>query len=238
MIHVSSIDSGDLTKIGVRGICPHCNLGTTFSLASEILNGPVLDREIRRFVASYFCDICLEPIPTLWEIIITNFGADSRGAYGGYYFDNPKEILGVRGSFIFEHVPTQVSNEIREAIDCLSVSAYNAFAAMCRRAVQAICTDLGAGATTKIEKQIKETAQLAGLEPEWLDLMLQVMLTGHDGAHPHLPEVTADRAAVLLQLLQDLTHELYTRPGKVREAAKLRQDAIKGGRQAPPVKEP
>lgn len=54
---------------------------------------------------------------------------------------------------------------------------------MCRRTIQSICTDLGAGATTNIERQINETAQLAGLEQDWLDLMFPVMLMGHDGAH-------------------------------------------------------
>jgi len=55
------------------------------------------------------------------------------------------------------------------------------------------------------------------------------MLTGHDGAHPHLPEVGQERAAVLLSLLKDLVYELYTRPGKVKKAASLRQQSIASG---------
>lgn len=52
------------------------------------------------------------------------------------------------------------------------------------------------------------------------------MLTGHDGAHPHLPEVNEKRAEVLLRLLQDLTYELYTRREKVKESKELRTQTI------------
>ncbi len=74
--------------------------------------------------------------------------------------------------------------------------------------------------------------ELTGLDEGGRELARQIMLTGHDGAHPHLPEVDQARAAVLLSLLQDLTYQLYTRPGKAREAAELRQravDSLKGG---------
>lgn len=118
-----------------------------------------------------------------------------------------------------------------EGLACLSVGAVNGFAAVCRRAIQAICTDLGAAATTKIKGQIGDMIRLTGLDQEWEGLAIQIMLSGHDGAHPHLPEVGSDRAAVLLSLMQDLTYELYTRPGKIKGAAALRAKAIEQRRQ-------
>ena len=52
------------------------------------------------------------------------------------------------------------------------------------------------------------------------------MLSGHNGSHPDLPDVNAKRAALLLSLLRDLTYELYTRPGKIKDAAVSRKEAI------------
>jgi hypothetical protein len=69
-------------------------------------------------------------------------------------------------------------------------------------------------------------AKAIGLEEEWVNLAIEVMLAGHDGSHPHLPAIDAPRAEVILSLLQDLTYELYTRPGKVKQAAELRRGAI------------
>ncbi len=120
----------------------------------------------------------------------------------------------------------EIEKEIEEALGCLSVSAFNGFAAVCRRAIQAICTNLGADATTKVKGQVEEMIHLTGLGKEWKELALQIMLSGHDGSHPHLPEMNAERAGVLLSLLRDLTYQLYTRPGKVKEASALRQRAI------------
>ena len=97
---------------------------------------------------------------------------------------------------------------------------------MCRRAVQSICTYLGAERSTKVQAQINEMAELAKLSPETKKLALEVMLTGHDGSHPHLPDVNAERAMVLLSLIQDLTYQLFTRPGKIEESAVLRKAAI------------
>src|SRR5207302_218448 len=95
----------------------------------------------------------------------------------------------------------------------------------CRRAVQALCTNLGAEASTKVKNQILDMAKTAGLDKEWTDLVVEVMLAGHDGSHPHLPTLDAARADVTLSLLQDLTYQLYTRPGKVKHAAELRKAA-------------
>lgn len=169
-------------------------------------------------VIDYVCSICRQSIPIKWHI--TNF----KDKY--IEVESPSSVLRIQSPFEFEHVPDSVTKEIKEALDCLSVSAYNGFAALCRRSIQAICTDLGAGATTQVKKQIEEMIELTKLDDEWKELAFQIMLSGHNGAHPHLPEMNADRATVLLSLLQDLTYQIYTRPGKVKEAAALRKEAI------------
>jgi hypothetical protein len=53
-----------------------------------------------------------------------------------------------------------------------------------------------------------------------------IMLSGHDGAHPHLPALSPARAQVLLQLMKDVLYQLYVRPRKIREASELRREAM------------
>jgi len=138
----------------------------------------------------------------------------------------PRLILRPVEGFDFDHVPSTVRDEIEEALNCLSVSAYNGFAALCRRAVQAICVELGADGSTRVAKQIAQMSDMVGLDSEMKGLVKQVMLTGHDGAHPQLPEVDSERASLLLSLLQDMTYEIYTRSGNIKKAAELRKQAI------------
>ena len=201
------------------GYCPHCKTGTRFSLMTTLIAGVAQRDNVKKIVVSYACDICLGPIPIQWTI-------HSWRDVNTPLVHEPRLASPAREEFDFQHVPEKVRTELTEALDCLSVNAFNGFAAVCRRVIQAICTDLGTEATVKVKHQIEDMIKLTELGDEWKEIAIQIMLSGHDGSHPHLPEVNAERAAVLLSLLQDLTYELYTRPAKVKAAAALRKEAI------------
>ena len=213
-------------RIEVGGHCPHCNAGTKFIRTTDPQPGTLAHNKVCEVVVDYVCSICRKPIPIKWRVR----GIDGKNVK----VDSPKAVLPMREPFDFEHVPDSVREEIEEALDCLSVNAFNGFAAVCRRSIQVICTDLGADATTRVKNQIEDMMRITGLEDDWKELAFQIMLSGHDGAHPHLPEMTSDRASVLLSLLQDLTYQIYTRPGKVREAASLRKEAIEDRKDSEP----
>lgn len=188
-------------------------------LTTQPLFGQLRADNVVRFVVNYTCEVCLEPVPIEWTV--RNWEDPNNPE-----LQSPKVVIPIREEFSFEFVPDAVKKEIEEALDCLSVAAFNGFAAVCRRATQAICTNLGAKARSKVENQIREMIELTRLGEDWKELAIQIMLSGHDGSHPHLPDVDEERAAILLSLLKDLTHQLYTRPGKIKEAAKLRKTAI------------
>ena len=207
-----------IDNLQVGGRCPHCGKGSRFTQHTRSISSLVRNDEAEEIVIGYACDACMGVIPIRWEL--------SRWHRDTPEVRNPELVLRATEDYNFEHVPEAIETEIREALNCLSVDAYHGFAALCRRAVQEICSDLGADGVSKVQKQIEEMLEMTELGEGWEELARQIMLTGHDGAHPELPEVDEDRAGVLLSLLRDLTYELYTRPGKVEEAAELRQDAI------------
>ncbi len=200
------------------GVCPHCKKGTRFSVYSTIMPVHARAESVTTFIASYACEICFGPIPIQWRIVNWPDATNPIVA-------EPKMVLPEREPFEFEFVPPEVKRELEEALDCLSVNAFNGFAAVSRRAIQAICTNLGAEATSRVEKQVNEMLELTGNTEEWRTATKQLLLTGHDGAHPHLVPVDGERAATMLALLRDLTHQLYTRPGRVKAAAALRSAA-------------
>lgn len=210
---------GKVADLRLGGICPYCNVNTRFNLTTLPDNQKVVSDKLESIILGYSCDSCLQPIPIQWDV-------NSWDGSGVLFVDNAAMIVAAREPFNFDFVPEEVRSEIEEALNCLSVNAYHGFAALCRRVVQAIATDLGAGATDKIKKQAGEMILMAGLDDEWKELINQMIITGHDGAHPHLPSLNAGRSAVLLSLLKDLIYELYTRQGRIKEAALLRQKAI------------
>jgi hypothetical protein len=210
-----------ISALTIGGQCPYCKMTTRFSYAAHHDYSMAHRLGAQAVIGNYLCDACSEPLPIKWRI------KDWNGHQPEVY--EPALLVQESIDYDLKHVPDSVEREIREALTCLSVKAYNGFAAMCRRTVQAVCEDIGTKGSSKVKKQIDEMAEMVGLEEEWKQLAEQVMLTGHDGAHPHLPTVDAARADLLLSLLQDLTYELYTRPGNVRSAADLRQEASRKG---------
>lgn len=210
--------SGHLESLEIGGRCPYCQENSRFTLACPV-NGQALQaHNARELFTSYICAGCSRVIPIRWAI--TGWEATFPRVA------QPTCVLRVTDSYDFEHVPTVVQAPIQEALNCLSVDAFNGFSAVVRRSIQIICTNLGAQGTTKIQNQINDVYSQGMLDAEQKSLAEQIMLTGHDGAHPHLPEVNGERATLLLDLLQDITFQIYTRPGKIKQSAELRRQAI------------
>jgi hypothetical protein len=126
--------------------------------------------------------------------------------------------------FETQYLAGAVRDDFNEALVCYANSCWNAFAAMCRRCIQSVCESYGVGGTTKVQGHT-ELDGMGIADADTFAQLQQIMLTGHEGAHPHLPALSAARAAVLLQLMKDVLYQLYVRPAKIREAGKLRKQA-------------
>ena len=198
--------------------CPFCDTVSTLTVVSvprvDILNA----RGLKEFVSGHACDHCNKAIPLVWHVV----GIDSGGIHVGLV----TEVILAREPFNFAHLPEAVKSDVQEVLACLSVKSYNGFAAMCRRTIQSTCRALGAGGSTRVEKQLNELRELASLDEETFSALKEIMLGGHDGAHPQLPPVDEERSVLLLQLLRDVMFQLFTRPGLIKKAATKRTEAI------------
>jgi hypothetical protein len=129
-------------------------------------------------------------------------------------------------TFDYSYLPDSVKGDFRETLTCYSQACFNAFAAMCRRTVQSVASDLGAKGKDRVLAQLQDLKAMAEIDDETFDLLKQVVIEGHDGAHPHLPALNSGRAVVLLELMKDVLYQLYVRKGKLQEAILLRAKAI------------
>lgn len=218
MLNTTPSSAAYINQYIIQALCRYCNTASTLTAVSPPNANVVSSRNLKEVVVGYACDRCNRAFPIVWEVM----RCDTNGVFVAY----PKEVISVREPFEFAHVPEIVRGDIEEALNCLSVRSFNGFAAMCRRTIQSTCQSLGASGSTKVEKQINELDELAGLDAETFSSLREIMLGGHDGAHPQLPTVDLDRATLLLQLLRDVTYQLFTRPGLVKEAATKRAEAV------------
>lgn len=199
-------------------ICPHCGVLASMNPVSFPRYELVHRFNLREVGVCYRCGSCnrsvflrfnIQPanpivIPERFELV-----------------ERPKE------DFELRYLPSDVGADFTEALTCHSNACWNAFAAMCRRTVQSAAAQLGAEGTSKVQNQIADLKDMGSVSDEVFTQLKQILLDGHDGAHPHLPKIDEGRAVVLLEIMKDVLYQLFVRPGKLREAAELRAKAIK-----------
>jgi hypothetical protein len=75
----------------------------------------------------------------------------------------------------------------------------------------------------RVQYQIQDLKEIADIDEETYAIINQIIIDGHDGAHPHLPILTFERAKILLELMKDVMFQLFVRKGKMEQAAELRK---------------
>ena len=202
--------------------CPHCNTVSSTTLISPPYY-PTLARYRPASVGiAYLCNACHAPIFLRFNV----FNYD-LGNYRIVISDSPELVEFPSIDFEFEYLPDQIRDDLKEAFSCYSVGCNNAFAAMCRRTIQSVAKEMGAKGKDKVQKQIEELREGSNLDDETFEIIHQIIIGGHDGAHPHLPTVTQERSAILLELFKDILYQLYVRRGKIKKVNELRANESK-----------
>jgi hypothetical protein len=201
--------------------CPHCNVISGLSVISPP-NYALLQRfHPNKVGIGYRCNSCEEPVFLKFEII-------SYGTIHGIIVlsDKYQIVESPKEDFEFAYIPEPVRQDFKETLDCYSIRAYNGFAAMCRRTIQSSASIIGAKGKDKVLQQLTDLKEMAEIEEDDFEIIKQIILDGHDGAHPHLPSITVERANILLSLIKDVMYQLFVRRGKLAEASKLRKEQI------------
>ena len=146
--------------------------------------------------------------------------------------ENFKEIEKPTKTFDFSYLEEKVADDFHEALTCYANLCLNAFTAICRRTVQSVCSDLGADGKDRVLKQLKDLKEMAEIDNETFTVLKQIIIDGHDGAHPHLQILSKDRASILLELIKDVLYQLYVRKGKLQKAMQLRKEAVRQKKEA------
>ena len=203
--------------------CPSCGVSSNLSAVSLPRYEFLCRFRPDRVGIVYRCDACNAPVFLAFDVESYDTG-NSRVLIA----DEFEQIQRPSEKFELEHLPPKLAADFSEALTCYSAGCWNAFAAMCRRTVQAAGDALGAKGTSRVEAQLKELRTMAVLDDEAFDQLKQLILAGHDGAHPNLPTLSEPRARILLELMKDVLYQLFVRQAKIRKAAELRAEAVKG----------
>lgn len=201
-------------------LCPHCQVLTNITAISFPNFNLIMKYGLKSVGIVYKCDNCKHPI-------FLEHNCDIE--YGNSRVQIYEQYESVQYSIVkyeLEYLPEEIRKEFVEALKCYSFECYNAFAAMCRRTIQTSCTTLGVEGNDKVMKQINNMKDFVDIENEQVELLKQIVINGHDGSHPHLPEITKERADLLLEFMKDALYELFVRKMKLNKAIQLRKSEI------------
>jgi DNA-directed RNA polymerase subunit RPC12/RpoP len=200
--------------------CPHCGVHSNISAVSIPRHEYLKRFRLPEVGIAYRCDACNSPIFLKFRV--------EHNTGGSTIFIQPEytEIERPQETFEYQYLPEPIAADFREALTCYSAGCLNAFGAMCRRCVQSTSADLGAEGKSRVLNQLQDLKDMAAIDDETFEILNQVIIAGHDGAHPNLPRLSEKRAGILLELMKDVLYQLYIRAAKIREAMESRKEDI------------
>jgi len=201
--------------------CPYCNTQTGISVVSVPRYELTIRYKPERIGIVYKCDICNRPIPIFFGPL--DYETEKNVIIIPDEFELPLKSV---EKFEYEYLPENVTSNFREAAKVFSADCYNAFAAMCRRTLQVVASELGVKGNDKVKKQLDSLRDIIEMDEDTKNALEIIMVSGHDGSHPHLPEVDECRATIIMTIMKDILTQLFVRKAKIEEAKQLRNKKI------------
>jgi len=208
--------------------CPHCNTQSNLSAISIPRLAQARRYQIEEVIVGFRCDACCKSVGLRFDAKV-EYDSAARNRPAVHRLELSEEFTELERcmeTFDYQYLPPEVGSDFREALVSFSNGCPNAAAAMCRRTIQSAATNLGASGTTKVMSQVDSIREEAGIDDVTFAALKQIILDGHDGAHPHLPALTSQRARVLVEMMKDVLYQIYVRKAKVQHAMQLREDAV------------
>lgn len=214
--------------------CPHCQAFSHVSAVSIPRFEELVAHKPAYVGLVYRCDSCNAPIFLKYPVKL--YGGD-RVELGTSFI----ELERAREKFNFTYLPEECEVLFREALSCYTNGTFGAFASMCRRTAQAIFHDLGESGRLRLFDMLADVREMVELDIESFTLLKKVLF-GNDGdGYPSLPDVDAETAGILVEIMRDLLYQCYVRKGKLQQAMMVRRFFVEeepgaGDRVAPFVK--
>ncbi len=196
-------------------VCPHCEVYSHITAVSVPRYSEIVGNRPKHVGIVYRCDSCNAPVFLKFAVAVY---ATNRIELSSQFL----ELEQVREKFNFMHLPESIEKLTREALGCYSSGLFNAFASMCRRTVQSMISELGENGQLLIFELVKEASEMAELDRATMDAVRKVLFGSDADRPPAMPEIDADDAEILLEIVKDLIYQVYVRKGKLQRAAMLR----------------
>ena len=196
--------------------CPHCQVLSHITPLAVPRFEDLATWRPKHVGVVYRCDSCNAPI-------FLRFAAKIYGAQRIELSAQFTEVERPREKFSYTYLPEAIETLFREALACYSAGAYNAFASMCRRTLQAAFAESGEAGRMRVFDLLNDVRTMADLDADTFIDIKRVVFGSDADPHPSLPLHDEQQAGVLLEVMKDLLYQLYVRKGRLQQAMMVRR---------------
>jgi hypothetical protein len=215
-IYITPQDELHVEYQGIALTCPHCQTLTHLTAVAVPKFEDLMRRKPKHIGIVFRCDTCGEPI-------FLKFAAKNYTALRVELAPNYVEIERARENFPLTYLPAEAEGLFKEALSCYTASCFNAFGAMTRRTAQSLFRELGERGKLELFDTLQEIRTLADLDDETFAALRAVLFGSDSDPWPHQPQLNAERAGVLLEVMRDLLYQTFVRKARLVQAVTFRK---------------
>lgn len=201
---------------GIALTCPHCQTLTHVTPLATPRFDDLSRRTPKQVGIVFSCDACGEPI-------FLKFLAKAYNAQRIDLLPNYAEVERARENFPLTYLPAEAEELFREALSCYSAGCYNAFGSMSRRTAQSLFRELGERGKLELFDTLQEIRTLAELDDDSFAVLRAVLFGSDSDPWPHQPNLNAEHAGILLEVMRDLLYQTFVRKARLIQAMTFRK---------------
>ena len=201
---------------GIALTCPHCSTLTHLTTAATPRFDDLSRRKPKHVGIAFRCDACAEPV-------FLKFTVKAYTSLRVELASNYTEIERARENFPLTYLPEEAEGMFKEALDCYAAGCFNAFAAMSRRTAQSLFRELGESGKLELFDTLQEIRGLAELDDETFGAFRAVLFGSDSDPWPHQPDINAERAGILLEVMRDVLYQTFVRKARLLQAMTFRK---------------
>jgi hypothetical protein len=196
--------------------CPHCLVHSHLTPQATPRFSDLSASRPKQVGLVFRCDACNSPV--FLRFNVRNYGP-ARIELSPQFteIERPKE------KFSFTYLPEEVETMFREALLCYSHGAFNGFATLCRRTMQAVFASGGEAGRLRVYDELNEVRDMAQVDAASFALIKRVIFGTDADPAPGMPSLDDDQAGLLLEVMKDLLYQSYVRKGRLQQAMVVRR---------------
>src|SRR6202011_1664029 len=215
-VYITPQDELHVEHEGIALTCPQRQTLTHITATATPPFDDLSRRKPKQVGVVFRCDACGEPI-------FLKFTAKAYTALRIELGANYTEIERAREKFPLTYLPAEAEDLFREALNCYSAGCFNAFGAMSRSTAQSLFRELGERGKLDLFDKLQEIRSLAELDDDTFASLRAVLFGSDSDPWPHQPDLNAERAGVLLEVMRDLLYQTFVRKARLLQAMTFRK---------------